>query len=93
MQEAGFDIQVNCTVLYWYAYTLGKIIAIVFDFKVKVLGARQTAYKLTLFHLLSLQVCGYGHSSVYHGDNEYCTLSHIKNALQIFVHILNKFNQ
>lgn len=40
-----------------------------------------------------IQVCGYGHSSVYHGDNEYCTLSNMKNALKIFAHILNKFNQ
>ncbi|XP_065912244.1 uncharacterized protein [Dysidea avara] len=40
-----------------------------------------------------IQVCGYGESSVYHGDNEYCSLSNMKNALKIFTHILNKFNQ
>ncbi|XP_065914109.1 acetylornithine deacetylase-like [Dysidea avara] len=40
-----------------------------------------------------IQMCGYGHSSVYHGDNEYCSLSYMKVGLKIFNHILNRFNQ
>jgi acetylornithine deacetylase len=39
-----------------------------------------------------VQVCGYGHSSVYHGDNEYCSLSMMKNALKILSCLLDKFN-
>jgi len=30
-----------------------------------------------------LQVCGFGKSAVYHGDNEYCLLSDMKNAAKI----------
>eukprot|EP00298_Acanthocystis_sp_HF-20_P012350 c19845_g4_i1.p1 GENE.c19845_g4_i1~~c19845_g4_i1.p1 ORF type:complete len:434 (-),score=190.05 c19845_g4_i1:34-1335(-) len=30
-----------------------------------------------------LQVCGYGKSAVYHGDNEFCLLSDMKNAAKI----------
>ena len=39
-----------------------------------------------------IQVCGYGHSSVYHGDNEYCSLSAMKAALKILSLLLDKFN-
>ena len=39
------------------------------------------------------QICGYGHSSVYHGDNEYCTLSVMEKAFKILCALLNKFNQ
>ena len=39
-----------------------------------------------------VQVCGYGHSSVYHGDNEYCSLSVMQNALKILSSLLDKFN-
>ena len=40
-----------------------------------------------------LQVCGYGHSSVYHGDNEYCSLSAMQNAFKILCGLLNRYNQ
>jgi len=40
-----------------------------------------------------VQICGYGHSSVYHGDNEYCTLSVMEKAFKILCALLNKFNQ
>jgi acetylornithine deacetylase len=39
-----------------------------------------------------VQVCGYGHSSVYHGDNEYCSLSAMQAALKILSSLLDKFN-
>ena len=39
------------------------------------------------------QVCGYGHSHVYHGDNEYCSLSAMQNAMRIFSKLLDYFNQ
>ena len=41
---------------------------------------------------MSVQACGYGHSSVYHGDNEYCSLSAMKNAMKIFSRLLDKSN-
>ena len=40
-----------------------------------------------------VQICGYGHSSVYHGDNEYCTLSCMEKAFKILCGILNRYNQ
>ena len=40
-----------------------------------------------------LQIVGFGYSSVFHADNEYCSLNEMKNGMKIFVHILNKFNQ
>lgn len=40
-----------------------------------------------------VQVCGYGHSSVYHGDNEYCSLSSMKHAFHILCGILDRYNQ
>ena len=40
-----------------------------------------------------VQVCGYGHSHVYHGDNEYCSLSGMQNAMKIFSLLLDKYNQ
>ena len=43
--------------------------------------------------ILPPQICGYGHSSVYHGDNEYCTLSVMEKAFKILTTLLNKFNQ
>ena len=39
-----------------------------------------------------IQVCGYGHSKVYHGDNEYCSLSAMKAALKILSSLLDKYN-
>ena len=39
-----------------------------------------------------VQVCGYGHSSVYHGDNEYCTLSHMERAFRVLCSILKRHN-
>ncbi len=40
-----------------------------------------------------VQVCGYGHSSVYHGDNEYCSLSNMQQAFKILCGLLNRYNQ
>lgn len=40
-----------------------------------------------------VQICGYGHSSVYHGDNEYCTLSSMESAFKILCGLLNRYNQ
>jgi acetylornithine deacetylase len=40
-----------------------------------------------------IQVCGYGHSSVYHGDNEYCSLSAMQNAFKILCGIINRYNR
>ena len=39
-----------------------------------------------------VQICGYGHSSVYHGDNEYCSLSAMQNAFKIMCGLLNRYN-
>ena len=40
-----------------------------------------------------VQICGYGHSSVYHGDNEYCSLSAMENAFKILCILIDKYNQ
>ena len=40
-----------------------------------------------------VQICGYGHSSVYHGDNEYCSLSAMENGFKILCGIINKYNE
>ena len=40
-----------------------------------------------------VQLCGYGHSSVYHGDNEYCTLSAMEKGFQILCRVISKYNQ
>ena len=40
-----------------------------------------------------VQICGYGHSSVYHGDNEYCSLSVMENAFKILLTLIEKYNQ
>ena len=53
---------------------------------------RSLPHSLSLSLSLCLQVCGYGHSSVYHGDNEYCSLSAMKDALKILSCLLDKFN-
>eukprot|EP00051_Salpingoeca_urceolata_P026545 m.477694 g.477694 ORF g.477694 m.477694 type:complete len:493 (+) comp20921_c0_seq1:1550-3028(+) len=39
-----------------------------------------------------VQVVGYGHSSVYHGDNEYCSISDMQDATKIFCHVVNTLN-
>ncbi len=39
-----------------------------------------------------VQICGYGHSSVYHGDNEYCSISAMQNAFKIMCGLLNRYN-
>ena len=39
-----------------------------------------------------VQIYGYGHFSVYHGDNEYCCLSAMENAFKILCGIINKYN-
>ncbi|XP_065175134.1 uncharacterized protein LOC135805072 [Sycon ciliatum] len=39
-----------------------------------------------------VQVCGYGHSSVYHGDNEYCSVSAMKNAIKIMSRVIHGFS-
>ena len=36
-----------------------------------------------------LQICGYGLSSVYHGLNEYCSLSDMQAAFKIFNEVEN----
>ena len=41
----------------------------------------------------NVQICGYGQSSVYHGDNEYCSLSAMENAFKILCGIINKHNK
>lgn len=43
--------------------------------------------------VVSIQITGYGHSDVYHGDNEYCSLSCMQNAMRILSRVLDKFNQ
>eukprot|EP00731_Ephydatia_muelleri_P025862 Em0017g945a len=67
----------------------------------EVLGAASQPYSLTGSLPLvgdlqaagfDIQVCGYGHTSVYHGNNEYCSLSCMKNAMKIFSLLLNKHN-
>jgi len=40
-----------------------------------------------------VQICGYGKSEVYHGDNEYCNLSDMKNATKIFSHVISTLNR
>lgn len=40
-----------------------------------------------------VQICGYGHSSVYHGDNEYCSISAMQNAFNIFCGLLDRYNK
>ena len=40
-----------------------------------------------------VQICGYGHSSVYHGDNEYCSLSAMQKAFKILCGLLNRYNK
>ena len=40
-----------------------------------------------------VQLCGYGHSSVYHGDNEYCSLSHMEKGFKILCGIISKYNE
>eukprot|EP00038_Savillea_parva_P007595 m.171228 g.171228 ORF g.171228 m.171228 type:complete len:440 (-) comp13348_c0_seq1:76-1395(-) len=40
-----------------------------------------------------LQISGYGKSSVYHGDNEYCSLSDMKDALKILTQIIVILNK
>jgi len=39
-----------------------------------------------------IQITGYGKQSVYHGDNEYCLLSDMKNAAKILSKIVDKLN-
>jgi acetylornithine deacetylase len=39
-----------------------------------------------------VQICGYGKSHVYHGDNEFCLLSDMKKATDIFSAMINKLN-
>ena len=40
-----------------------------------------------------VQMCGYGHSHVYHGDNEYCSLSAMQNAMKILSKLLDCYNK
>ena len=40
-----------------------------------------------------VQLCGYGHSSVYHGDNEYCSISAMERGFKILCGIINKYNE
>lgn len=40
-----------------------------------------------------VQVSGYGHTHVYHGDNEYCSLSAMQDGMKIFSLILDKYNR
>ena len=40
-----------------------------------------------------IQLCGYGHSSVYHGDNEYCSLSGMENGFRILCRLIDKYNK
>eukprot|EP00008_Paramoeba_atlantica_P013413 CAMPEP_0201487680 /NCGR_PEP_ID=MMETSP0151_2-20130828/15104_1 /ASSEMBLY_ACC=CAM_ASM_000257 /TAXON_ID=200890 /ORGANISM="Paramoeba atlantica, Strain 621/1 / CCAP 1560/9" /LENGTH=440 /DNA_ID=CAMNT_0047872801 /DNA_START=59 /DNA_END=1381 /DNA_ORIENTATION=+ len=39
-----------------------------------------------------VQICGYGKSEVYHGDNEYCLLSDMKNATLILSKVIQSLN-
>ena len=40
-----------------------------------------------------VQLTGFGESSVYHGDNEYCSLSTMEKAFKILCGLLNRYNQ
>ncbi len=40
-----------------------------------------------------VQICGFGHSSVYHGNNEYCSLSCMENAFKILCGLLERYNK
>ena len=40
-----------------------------------------------------MQICGYGKSSVYHGDNEYCLLSDMQNATKILTKVVEICNE
>jgi acetylornithine deacetylase len=40
-----------------------------------------------------VQVCGFGKSAVYHGDNEYCSLSDMKDATKILAKTLELVNE
>lgn len=35
-----------------------------------------------------LQISGYGKSSVYHGNNEYCSLADMQDALKILTKVI-----
>jgi len=39
-----------------------------------------------------IQISGYGKSSVYHGDNEYCLLSDMKDAMKILTRLISILN-
>jgi acetylornithine deacetylase len=39
-----------------------------------------------------IQTVGYGHSFVYHGDNEYCSISCMQNAMRILSKVIDKYN-
>ena len=40
-----------------------------------------------------VQICGYGKSEVYHGDNEYVLVSDMKNAFRIFAEMIDTLNK
>ena len=40
-----------------------------------------------------IQLIGFGKSSVYHGDNEYCLLSDMKDALRILCRVIETAQQ
>ena len=56
---------------------------------------RSVKIQLVLSHsiLSFVQVCGYGHSHVYHGDNEYCSLSAMQSAMKILSKLLDCYNK
>ncbi len=39
-----------------------------------------------------LQLCGFGKSAVYHGDNEYCLLSDMQDAIKILANVIDVTN-
>jgi len=39
-----------------------------------------------------LQICGFGLSSTYHADNEYCTLTDMKNAVKVLARFVANLN-
>ena len=50
----------------------------------------QYVYTYSVGMITLTQICGYGHSAVYHGENEYCTVENMANGLKILGLIIAK---
>lgn len=51
-----------------------------------------TAHTADVLPLADLQICGFGLSSTYHADNEYCTLTDMKNAVKVLARFVANLN-